>query len=87
MEQQVDIMKERFKERVYANEQLDMALNKTLGDSRKEKVPSKLSLVCVLGYSKRAQQIKHSVKKYWHIPTSDPQIGELHKELPKCYFL
>lgn len=55
-------MKARFKERGYVDEQLNTALNKVFGDSRLEKAPSKSSMVCALGYSNRAQQMKFNKK-------------------------
>lgn len=42
----------------------------------------KENIVCALTYSPASDAIKKSVKKHWHILSSDPSVGGAFKELP-----
>lgn len=69
-------MKARFKDRGYADEQVNTAFNTVFQHSRKRKRPLHSMCPWIL----KQGTANHSIKKHWHILTSDPQVGELYKE-------
>lgn len=80
----VNIMKSHFKQRCYEDECLDIALEKVANQGQSNKKPKNRSMaVCVLNFTDRANEIKYSIKKHWHILSSDSKIGRLFIAPPR----
>lgn len=81
-------MKQRFLERGYPAQCVDVAYHTALSKPRADllkksvKKDQKFSVSCITTYTPQAHIIKKTVKKHWHILTTDPALSDLFQDPP-----